>query len=222
MRKNATLVVLFLGMSGCLLAQTSGTIKGIVLDEQRKPLTRAEVRVAETKPFYGSRVLDFHETDADGQFAIERLTWGTYAVMARKEESGYADMGLAFYSNLKVPKVTLSPTAPVAEVTVQLGPKAGLLDIVSLTDTVTGENILDSGRITVRRVKNPNFLIATSTKMLRPLFVPALTEVSVEITAPGYEPWPAPDHADQRGRIFLKPEEVFELDVQLQPTHTRK
>jgi Carboxypeptidase regulatory-like domain len=216
MFRKTRLLLVTLWLSGSAFAQTTGTISGVVVDENGQPLPKALVRIAETKPFYGSRVLDFYETDKDGRFLIEHVPWGTYAVMAKKEDSGYADMGFAFESNLAVPIVMLAPAFPKLDITVPLGPKAGKLDLVSLTDAETGKDLLESGAITLRRVQNPKFFMTTSTKTLRPFFVPANTDVSIEIAARGYKAWPGPDQAEQ-GRIRLKPEEILKLEIKLQP-----
>lgn len=198
-----------------LHGQSFGTIRGTVVDENGFPLANARVHVADTKPLYGSRVVDYHTTSLNGKFEIGHLAWATYAVMAGKESVGYADTGLAFQSNLDVPFVILSPATPSADVTVHLGPKAGVLDITSVIDVVSGKDISRESGVTLRRVDHPNFFMSTSVTV-HPLFVPALTEVIMEIRAEGYKPWPALDAPD-RGRLNLKPGQVVRMDIKLEP-----
>src|ERR1051326_81303 len=216
----ASILLLGISLAPSVSGQTTGTIKGNVVDENGKPLVGAKVHVAPTGPFYGSRIVDFHETDASGRFEVNRLPWATYAVMAGKEEAGYADTGGAFISNLDVPFIILSPATPSAEVTVHLGPKARVLDIGSVVNAVTGEKLNLKSGVTLRRADHPNFFMSTSVTV-HPLFVPALTDVTMEIKAEGYKPWPAPDAPD-RGRLNLKPGQVLKMDVKLQPESPSK
>jgi len=196
------------------LAQNSGTVGGVVLDENSKPVSHAQVHIAEAKPFVGHRLLKFHETNDEGRFQMENVPWGTYVVMVGKEDAGYADTKLAFYSNLGAPTVTLAPSSPTANVTLKLSPKAGVLEIQTVTDTVTGAEV-GPAAVRLQRIGTP-FFIYTSAPGAH-LLVPSMTDVSVEVTAPGYKPWPAYGGGSFSGRIRLRPQEVLKLDVQLQP-----
>jgi hypothetical protein len=199
---------------GSAWAQIQGTVTGTVIDEMGKPIAKAKVHIAEKGPFAGHRLIQFYETDSAGHFLIGRVPWGTYVVMAGKEDAGYPDTRLAFYSNLAVPTVTLAPDFPTAEVNLKLGPKAGVLEVGPVTDDATGKEIR-SAAITLRRAGN-DFFLTTSTTVGR-ILVPSMTEVVVGITAPGYKPWPPSDQPNEKRRILLKPEEVQRLQVSLQP-----
>ena len=83
-----------------------------------------------------------------------------------------------------------------------------------MTDTVTGGAVGAAAR-RLQRIGTP-FFIYTSAPGAH-LLVPSTADVSVEITAPGYKPWPAYGGGSFGGRIRLRPQEVLELDVQLQP-----
>lgn len=167
------------------------------------------------KSFFGHRILKFYETDRKGRFVIENVEWGTYVVLAGKESAGYPDTKLAFYSNLDAPTVTLAPGFPISDVRVQLSPKAGMLEVTSVSDALTGKPI-ESASITLRRIGTP-FLITTSTVRAR-ILVPSMTDVSVEIHAPGYKSWP--QGTQDNGQIRLRPEQVFKLQAQLQPDNS--
>src|SRR6266852_4124555 len=101
--------------------QAVGTISGIVEDENAKPVAKANVHIAQTESFSGHHVVRFYETDDGGKFTISHVPWGTYIVMAGKEEDGFADTLAAFYSNLEAPTVVLGPLFPSADVVVRLG-----------------------------------------------------------------------------------------------------
>jgi hypothetical protein len=155
-----------------------------------------------------------HDTDNQGRFTIKDVPFGTYLVMAGKEEAGYPDSRLAFYSNPSVPTCNL--VFPTASVTVALSPKAGLLE-VSTTDAANGKKI-ESASITLRRVANPNFFITTSA-LKQQIPVPPKVDVSLEISAPGYETYCYPDRANpaRTAPVHLRPGEELKLDIQLHP-----
>jgi hypothetical protein len=209
----STLLLALAGMFAPI--QNDGSITGLVLGQDGKPLAKAKVHIADTKPLYGSRVVEFHETDAEGKFVITHVPWGAYVIMAGKEEERYPDTKFAFYSNLAAPTVDLGPLYPTATVTVHLGPKAGILHIAAIRDAVSGKAVRNAA-ITLRRLDNPKFSITTSASVENVL-VPSTTAVEIEIESDGYEPWPPKDHARELGQIQLKSEEVFNLEVRLQP-----
>lgn len=215
MRNGALGVVASVLLVGLAYAQGNGAITGTVLDENGSPVLKAKVHIAEKGVFFGHRVLQFHETDADGHFRIGHVPWGTYIVMVGKEDAGYPDTNFAFYSNNAYPIALLSEDSPTDEVTLKLGPKAGVLKVDPVTDAVTGKEIRLAS-VTLKRSERLDFSISASASQGR-FLIPPLTDVLVEITAEGYKPWPGPDHAATDGRIFLHPEEVYKLQVTLQP-----
>ena len=160
----------------------------------------------------------FHETDADGRFRIAHVPWGTYIVTVGKENAGYADTGLGLHCNSAYPIVVLTEDSVTANVTLNLGPKAGVLDLEPVTDELTGKEIR-SAAITLRCADNSDLFITKSTTEGR-ILVPALTNIVVSITAQGYKPWPAADRAAAEGRMFLRPEQTQKLQVSLQPKET--
>jgi hypothetical protein len=186
-----------------------------VLGQDGKPVVKAKVHIADTKPLYGSRVLQFHETDFEGRFAINHVSWGTYVVLAGKEEDGYPDTTGVFYSNLDVPTVDLGPLSPTANVTIHLGPRAGVLHIASISDAITGKKVRNAA-ITLRRADNPKFFMTVSSS-LEEILVPSTTAVTLEIEEQGYQAWPGVDKSAAGSKIKLGPGEVFSLDIKLQP-----
>jgi len=169
------------------------------------PVADAEVHIDKVpSPIHYARQL--YRTDDAGNFAIGRVPWGTYRVNTGKEESGYPDSDSDFYSNNEVPTVTISPEHPDAKVTLRLLPKAGVIEVSAVRDARTGKPI--AAGVMLRRAANPDLYLSTS--RLRVL-VPARIDVSVEVTAGGYEP-------RQLGVIRLEPGEVRKFDVALNPT----
>jgi len=203
---------------GLAWAQNRGVVTGTVLDEHGSPLAQAKVHVAERGAFVAHRVIEYHETDAEGHFRIAHLQWGTYIVMAGKEEAGYPDTSFGFYSNNAYPIAVLNDDSPTDEVTLRLGPKACVLDIAPVRDELTGKEIR-SASITLRRVDHAQLFITTSTTVGRVL-VPSSTEVEISITAPGYKSWPSPESTGE-GKIFLPPEQTRKLEIRLQPDESK-
>jgi len=215
MRSNIFRILSCLLLAGLAWAQGSGVITGTVLDENGSPVAKARVHIGEKDVLVVHRLINFHDTDADGHFRIAHVPWGTYLVLAGKEDAGYPDTQGTFYSGGGTPTVVISEASPVADVTLNLGPKAGVLELEPVTDAITGKEIR-SAAIRLKRAENPDLFIYTSATQRR-LLIPAFTEVLIAITAGGYKPWPGPDRAATEGRIFLNPEEVQKLQVTLQP-----
>ncbi len=200
----------FCAWSVCL-AQEVGVIQGVVSDPNGKPLSGAKVDARLKGEFSGHRLDRSSKTSFDGKFVIDHLSWGTYILVARKEDSDYPDTRLAFYSNLQAPSVTISATDPNKDVAIRLAPQAGRLDLLVM-NARTGER-LDSAAVTLRRVENPKPFVTMSTT-LKLIAIPALTDVQVEITAPGYNPWP---NGGSALIINLQSREGKHLEVRLVP-----
>jgi hypothetical protein len=192
----------------------TGVIRGTVINEQAQPVSKAKV----SADLIGGRVhataVRYVETNADGNFMLDRLEWGAYRIYAMKEEENYPNTSWSFYSISLAPTVTLSSHAPSATVSLQIGPKAGTLRIRSLTDAVTGKSILDLAGVSLKRTGVPSTFIGVSPS--DHILVPSVTDVTVEIQANGYASWPPRDQA-KLGQIRLQPEEVLDLRVQLEP-----
>ena len=85
-----------------------GRIRGVVVDEEEKPIQHAEVWAhVRRHPTIGPiRVV---ETDENGRFEIDRLEFDTFNVFAKKECEGYLNIGFAFYEGGPASTVRLSP-----------------------------------------------------------------------------------------------------------------
>jgi hypothetical protein len=204
-------------VSGVLSAQTAGTVQGTVVDEEGRPLKGAKVHLEDRGLTIHIGAIRFYETDADGRFQIGQLSWESYVVLAGKEEDGYSDTKWAFYSNFKVPTVSLTPSSAIQNVTIRLEPKAGVLVVNSVVDGATWESI-KTAAVTLRRDENTNLFMTTSATMAR-LLVPSGVKASIEIRAVGYEDWYYPGYADASRSVpvTLRPGEVLMLDIKLQP-----
>src|SRR5260370_13725866 len=103
-----------------------GVIKGVVLGEGARPVRGAKVH-AELKGVPMAKKIRYVETDANGFFLIDQLEFGTYYVSAENEEEEYGDSGFSFFNDQPVPMAQISAQHRIADVVVNLGPKAGIL-----------------------------------------------------------------------------------------------
>jgi len=159
-----------------------------------------------------NKIIRYCETDDHGQCTIASVPWGEYKIFAGKDAEGYPDFPSPFYGLNACPIVKLQPASATASVAIHLPPKAGAIEPIAAIDAKTGE-VLRSAAITLRRVIDPADYVQTSTTSY-PVMVPSNADVSVEVTAPGYESWPSEDR-QKEGQIRLRPEQAVELDVML-------
>jgi Carboxypeptidase regulatory-like domain len=190
-------------------AQAAGVVAGEVTDERGVALGGAKVNAQSLDGRPEGSGVRYVETDADGRFAIDRLPLGRYSVFAMKEDAGYPDMEPSFYSDgTKIPVATITAATPVATVSIRLGPKAAIVE-GSVSDASTGAPV--NGFFSLMRIANPQGWLSTSLPATYRVLVPALTDVSLSVTAPGYEKW------TDAGPINLRSGQEMHLDVSLEP-----
>lgn len=193
-----------------LIAQDTGSIRGTVVDEIGIPIAAAKVNATSLNGRPMAKFIRYVETDGQGHFLIDRLEWGKYGVFAMKEESAYPDMGASLYSNDVFPTAAITPWSPVAELRIQLGPKAGIV-AGSLTNASNGAPLNAGFKLT--RASAPDKWLSTSTPPDYRVLVPSGTAVLVEVSAPGFKTW-TPGHP-----LLLEPGAEMHLDIPLEPLH---
>lgn len=205
-------VFCFLAYGG---AQQAGTIKGAVMDELGKPVVTAQVIVDPIDGRPRGNAVQLIETDNSGHFSISSLALGSYKVFAKKDSAGYPDTSFAFYSNHIFATATLTANAPVVDLTLTVGPAAGVI-----TGLVTNaENDPINTSFLLRRASDADNWISMSQKADYRVLVPPSVEVSVEVSAPGYKTWyyGGPSDTLRRPPIRLESGKEMKLDIQLQP-----
>ncbi len=210
------LTCLVLGVAA--VAQDSGAISGTVVDEDRAPLVKAEVNADAVDNRPTGSLVRYVETDSNGHFLIDRLPWGKYRVFARKEDAGYPDLQWSFYSNDMFPIVAVMSRTPVAEIRIQLGPKAGIL-IGSVTDAITGAPV--NAGIKLSRAGDLKKGISTSLPSDYRVLLPPSTDVLLEASARGYQTWyyGGPSDPSKRPPLRLESGSQMHLDIPMVRAH---
>ena len=186
----------------------NGTISGTVLDELSHPVAYAHVHV-EIVGAPSIMITPVAETNAKGRFAIRRLRWGTYGVMAQKPNAGYPPMNTfgSFYGRGRIPEVTVSPQAPAATVVVRIGPKAAFLT-ATIVSARTGKPI-KRARLDLRRKGRAEGFWRGAVLAHFTYPFPSEQVITLTVSAPGFEPW--------RWTVRMTPGERKVLTIRLRP-----
>jgi hypothetical protein len=159
MKRHTLVAALFMLCVTVSNANSTGSIKGVVIDEAGNPVDLALVMARDIEPVPTGTVeiqmgaVPWIETDKEGKFVIRGLPVGhQYKVYAKKEEDGYADPTIPTYNPTdEAPVVTASDAPrPSADLRLQLGPKAVAFHY-DLKDAVTGKEIRNYS-VTVTRI----------------------------------------------------------------------
>ena len=165
------------------IAQNAGSIHGSVVDETGAPISGAKVNASLVNGRPMMKLVHYVETDQEGHFVIDGLEWGNYRVFAMKRESGYPDMGLSFYGNDVPPTAVITASSAVAELRIQLGPKAGTVT-GSITNATDGAPLNASLKLT--RATSPSDWLSMSVPSAYRILIPSSTDVLLEASAPGF------------------------------------
>jgi len=197
-----------------------GVIKGFVVDETGKPISRADVtwlRVArDGQVEVQVGVVPRSRTNNQGHFIIRALALGDpYKIYAQKEDAFYPDMTFGLYN----PKddatiVTATTEDKASDVTIHPGPKAGQLAL-DVRDAATGMPV--NPTISVKRTQTGEGFGGGDQANAR-FLIPANTDVSFTASAPGYETWYYPGTTDEKQStpLRVKPKEQKLLEIQLE------
>lgn len=189
-----------------------GVIEGTVINEKGHAIAQAQTYALGSGPTIAA--VRYVKTDNNGHFRLDHLAWGTYHVFAGKVSAGYPKMSFNFYVD-QAPAATVSPSSPLAVVTVRVGRPCGVLRVTSVTDAVTGKPIRDY-ELTLRRAADPHrFMSGTFSN---PILIPPNVDVLIEVSANGYQTWPARSERKTSNRLYLNSGEVFNLNVKLRPS----
>lgn len=198
-----------------------GIINGTVVNEKGQPVGAATVSIDPLDGGPRSAPVREVQTESNGRFSMDDLKFGTYKLFAMKESAGYPNTAFAFYSNNIFSTATLTPTTPVIDVVLKVGPPAGVFTGY-VTDAVTHQPV--RAAFLLRRVADPGNWISLSQQPHFRVLLPALTPISVEVFAPGYRTYYYAGAADALNRPPLKLDsgEEKKNDFQLEPEGSKK
>jgi hypothetical protein len=208
-------------LAQCSAAQSAPAISGVVVDEKGEPVAAARVQADPAGGMPQSDIVHEAETDNDGHFTLSGLNLLTYKLFAMKEAANYPNTAFAFYSHQVFPTVTLTETAPTANVIVKVGPPAAIIR-GGVTDAVTGKPVDVS--VLMRRVSNPEEWFSVGQRSNYRVLVPPNADIVLEVSAPGYQTWYYGGANDplKREPIRLECSKQMKLDIQLAPDGQRK
>jgi 5-hydroxyisourate hydrolase-like protein (transthyretin family) len=202
--------------SMCFAAATEGKITGVVLDEQGRPVEGAQVCVSDyVGVANATRSSCRTNTDKKGQFQVQHVELGQHGVSASKPDEGYN--GLTSGPSTQI--VNLTADAPAAKVTLNLGPKDGILAPTAV-DKVTGKPISTFRvRWTIQDENSSQTATASLSPSNKRISVPAEKEICPSFSAKGYKTLLPRDPSDPEKPfcVRLRSGEVKSLSVELVP-----
>lgn len=217
------LLIFVLGTTLCASAQgnsrffsdgANGMITGTVLDATGQVAEAARVCISASSgdPKSGITTEFMCPISADkyGQFQLEHLKVGAYTVFAQ-DAADHSSMA----AEEKGQKVTLTPTAPYAHVSLRL--KSGAILLGSVTDASSGKPVRQF-RVQYEELNKEGSGGAYGYDGHFRTVVPAASDLVVIVTAQGYKGWVYTD-SDNQSRPVLRVTagERKELDIELQP-----
>jgi hypothetical protein len=193
-------------------------VTGTVLNQEGQPIANANVCIVTTVKPNNTTTMCNNVTDQAGHFEIQHVAMGSFEVLAVKEEDGYARFNRMTGDQIKV---VLTLQEPTANVTIKLGPKAGML-IGSVRDSVTGKPV-DKIRVIYTAATDERSGGGSASGYMNGEFrvnLPTASDFIVIVTAPGYKPWIYNDPVEGLS-LRLASGEQKSLDIELVPKATK-
>jgi hypothetical protein len=202
-----------------------GAIAGRVIDVEGRPVSNVIVSAERSDMI---RPISTAYTNEHGEFVINGLPQGLYALYTRKEEDGYPRTDFNFYSLTDTdPQVAVHEHQPSDYITLRLGPTAARL-VGRVIDANTNRPIPHAD-ITVRRVDDPTRFLRTGLQLPVEngefeLLVPSMP-FTIKVSEAGYLDWYYKVAGEERqtSALLLEPNSTKSLAIYLRPkTHRKK
>ena len=186
--------------------QTSGTIKGVVIDAQDRPIANASVSAPRhtDQPASRNDRTDII-SDQEGRFVFSGVAPGTYTVFAFKEpqypDSSFFGISEAYAKGARR-TMTVEAGQTIDGVVLKLDPKHSLLKIFVKDEMGDG---FGAGFTFTSKSSHHSFRTGGSVDGKSERWMPPNISFGLTVEAPG--------HQAQKFDIELKPDEPFELEV---------
>jgi len=200
-------------------AQVDGSIRGTVLAEDGSPVADAHVYA---DVMQGSKILTVlnENTDDLGIFTFSRLGLGEYRVSADKQEAGYLSTRPDIFISKPALTIVLTPDTPIADTTIQFGPKAGVVT-GWVRDSDTNRSI--AANLSLAPADGTGWSTTGTTGRFKfRLLIPANTPVNLGACAEGYTPWFYADPSDPSRPVPLQLRPGAELKIDIKLRHSSK
>lgn len=190
---------------GQLPSNATGSICGLVVDENGAPAAHVRVTAMILSPAGHTGGYPVSQTDEAGHYCIQRLELGLYIMSADDKAKGYPQRGTGFFSwSAPDPEVLLTSQNPSVRSDWQIPFKAGFLklDLTSVQaesiDLITFKFVVRSRpKLGLETVTIP---VDTEHKVIT-LLVPPDEDVLLTVASPGHQNWP-----DDGARLVNVPE----------------
>jgi hypothetical protein len=202
---------LMLVVAGLTLASAQGTgsVEGLVLDGDGKPLPDATVFVGTIANSPRA------QTDADGKFTLEDIPVGTVGLNAFKESDGYPYNMFSFFlmPGEQLPQFDLAARQTVKGVVVRLGAKAAYLKLLVTTD----EGVPLNAELSFSRPDLGKYGDYQRSAQANDLILVPPVPFRLTVTEKGYQPWHygGDEWQAPRGLVQLKSGETKVMTVKL-------
>lgn len=196
------LLVLLASAQGTPPTESQGRIAGILLYPNGTPVPRGKVLVWGARSHENPDEVST-ETDQDGRFEFTHLRFTSYWFGPSKEDEGYGDgEAVSVRGGVKLTHphgVRLTPSAPSAHVTLQLGPKWGIIS-GTVEDRTTHKPVVALLRFAEElgrgKSNEPHYLHGFFTRDAPGAFrilIPPAMDLFLQVNADGCKPWFYPD-----------------------------
>jgi len=220
MRANrfASFVLLISGMAVSLTGTSwgqgnIGTISGTVLDPKGNPLSGITVMVRGIGPGM-NRNRQSVTSDAQGTFLAGGWSFGNYLVLAVDERPQQNGNVRTLPANRVLSTVMLSQTFPTASVRLQFGHRTARL-MGQIRDAVTNQPV--NARLDLTSASGDSWF-AGGVPADCWVLIPRRTDLTVAISAPGYETWYYPAGGQQSGPLNVPFAVTMKVNILMQPT----
>jgi hypothetical protein len=209
------LIAALAGWNGVAVMLADGSLEGIVVDEQGRPLQDATVYAIPGHDIHG-RVQT--ATDAGGRFTLVVPSEGDVYLHAFKASAGYPDNFFSFFkTNMPPMKYRLTSGQVMRDILITLGPKAARLTILVMNSEGVPIPEGNSVQLIFKRDDVPGYYRRGGGARETILVPPVPFRLVIE--SPGYKPWRYGTEEGQAktGIIALKPGEMLSVTAHLTP-----